>query len=108
MADQIPLDKLLQCSDPTLNAIDAYLAMKPSKKIKLPSKCQLITTASRYVRESRLKREVDTDRGESLDEVKSITSNNSRLRPKKKKKYQDMSEVASLDYQNFDIGFVLY
>ncbi len=109
MADLIPLDKLLHFSDPTLNAIDAYLERQPSKKVKLPSKCQLITTASRYVRESRLKGEVETtDRGESIDDVKSISSNNSKLRPKKRKKYQDMSEVASVDYQNFDMGFVLY
>lgn len=41
------------------------------------------------------------------DDNRSVSSNNSKIRGRKKKRYQDMSEIVSEDATNYDMGFYL-
>ena len=41
------------------------------------------------------------------DDNQSVSSTNSKVRGKKKKRYQDMSEIISDDANNYDMGFRL-
>lgn len=106
MSRLVSLDRVYHYTDPKLLAIDALLMNKGPKKLKLIPRCQLLNTATDFVKESRRKTEISSTHLAS-DDVRSISSNNSKLRQRKKKKYNDISEVLSVDYQNVDFGLVL-
>lgn len=92
-----------------MKLIDDLLVHRTPKKTSLAPRCQLLTTASNYIKESRRKlfeATADVTDGHS-DDSRSVSSTNSKVRGRRKKRYQDMSEIISEDVNNYDMGFTL-
>jgi|JI6StandDraft_1071083.scaffolds.fasta_scaffold273210_2 hypothetical protein len=110
MSKPIALNKVCQYEDPELKLLDDLLSYKSPKKAKLVPKCQLLTTASKYVKDSRMRLfESATDLPDRhSDDNQSVSSTNSKVKGRKKKRYQDVSEIISEEANNYDMGFCLF
>jgi len=109
MTTSIAFNKICQTKDPKLGLLDDLLIYKTPKRAQLLPKCQLLTTASKYIKESRRKLfDLNGDLVNSHnDDSRSVSSTGSKVRGRKKKRYQDMSEIVSEDVNNYDMGFNL-